>query len=125
MHNSCGESDVESLADMMSPEEAARYNAYFTADAPEQVIPGTREVNGIHVHHNKATGADIVQPWTAYYDDYGRLVARTDYNAGNKKAGIPDTHYHLYEWGEGYAGFEHPHEYASHLEGVFQWFLTK
>lgn len=42
-----------------------------------------------------------VQPWKAYYDEYGRLVGRTDYNAGNKAQGIPDTHYHTYEWGPG------------------------
>lgn len=36
-----------------------------------------------------------------YYDNYGRLIARTDYNAGNVAQGIPDTHYHLYEWGPG------------------------
>lgn len=41
------------------------------------------------------------QPWKAYYDEYGRLIGRTDYNAENKAVGIPDTHYHTYEWGPG------------------------
>ena len=40
---------------------------------------------------------DEIQPWTAYYDEFGRIIARTDYNAGNKTADIPDTHYHLLE----------------------------
>jgi len=34
-----------------------------------------------------------VEPWTAHYDEYGRLIGRTDYNAGNLAEGIPDTHY--------------------------------
>ena len=114
-------SGINSLADMMSPEEAARYKAYFVKDAPDMVLSGTKELEGIHVHYNKLKGVEEVQPWKAYYDDYGRLVARTDYNAGNKAAGIPDVHYHLYEWGKGFADWKSPHEYASHLEGEFTW----
>ena len=56
-----------------------------------------------------------VQPWKAYYDEYGRLIARTDYNAGNKSVGIPDIHHHLYEWGPG----KTPFEYGSHIEGEY------
>ena len=56
-----------------------------------------------------------VQPWKAYYDDFGRLVARTDYNSGNVAQGIPSVHHHLYEWGPG----KTPFEYASHMEGEF------
>ena len=47
-------------------------------------------------------------------------MARTDYNAGNKVAGIPNIHYHLYEWGKGFGDWKKPHEYASHLEGEFR-----
>ena len=119
--NGVSESGINSLADMMSPEEAARYKAYFVKDAPDIVYSGTKELEGIHVHYNKLKGVEEVQPWKAYYDDYGRLVARTDYNAGNKAAGIPDVHYHLYEWGKGFADWKSPHEYASHLEGEFTW----
>lgn len=116
------EGGYDSLADMMSPEEAARYKAYFVKDAPDMVFSGTKELEGIHVHYNKLKGVEEVQPWKAYYDDdYGRLVARTDYNAGNKAAGIPDVHYHLYEWGKGFADWKSPHEYASNLEGEFKW----
>ena len=59
-----------------------------------------------------------VQPWKAYYDKYGRLVlvGRTDYNAGNKTAGIPDTHYHTYEWGPG----KNPYESGSHIKGEYK-----
>lgn len=56
-----------------------------------------------------------MQPWKAYYDEYGRLIARTDYNAGNKSVGIPDIHHHLYEWGPG----KTPFEYGSHIEGEY------
>lgn len=52
-----------------------------------------------------------VQPWKAYYDEYGRI----DYNAANKAAGIPDTHYHTYEWGPG----KTPLETGSHIEGEY------
>ena len=113
-------SGSSSFADMMSSEEAARYEAYFTKDAPDMVIPGTKELEGIHLHHNGLTGVDEIQPWKAYYDDYGRIMARTDYNAGNKAAGIPNIHYHLYEWGKGFGDWKKPHEYAGHLEGEFR-----
>ncbi|MBB3571268.1 RHS repeat-associated core domain-containing protein [Rhizobium sp. BK491] len=43
----------------------------------------------------------IAQPWTAHYDAFGRNIARTDFNAGNKAAGIPDTHYSTYRWAKG------------------------
>ena len=105
---------------MMSSEEATRYEAYFTKDSPDMVIPGTKELEGIHLHHYGLTGVDEIQPWKAYYDDYGRLMARTDYNAGNKVAGIPNIHYHLYEWGKVFGDWKKPHEYASHLEGEFR-----
>ncbi len=109
-----------SFADLMTPEEAARYKKYFVKDAPYNVSPGLYELKGIHIHHNNLTNIDEIQPWKAHYDDWGRLIARTDYNAGNKKQNIPDTHYHLYEWGIQFGGGKSPHEYASHLKGEFK-----
>ena len=84
---------------------------YLSSKAPEQVTPGTRYLEGQYIN-------DIgqVQPWKAYYDEYGRLIARTDYNAGNQAAGISDTHYHLYAWGPGHT----PWEYGSHIEGEYK-----
>lgn len=61
----------------------------FSQKAPMQVTPGTRVLEGQYINDQNK-----VQPWTAYYDEYGRLTGRADYNAGNKTAGIPDTHYH-------------------------------
>lgn len=28
-------------------------------------------------------GTERIEPWTAHYDQFGRLIARTDYNAVN------------------------------------------
>ncbi|MCP4344039.1 MAG: hypothetical protein GY795_00755 [Desulfobacterales bacterium] len=56
-----------------------------------------------------------VQPWKAYYDEYGRLIARTDFNAGNRASGIPDIHHHTYEWGPG----KTPLETNSHVPGEY------
>lgn len=85
---------------------------YLTADAPKQVsTPGTRVLQGQHVND-----LGRVEPWTAHYDEYGRLIGRTDFNAGNRAAGIPDTHFHTYEWGRG----KNPLETGKHLPGEFQ-----
>ena len=114
------DNNFTSLSDLMSSEEAERYNDYFVQDAPDTVPPGVTELNGIHIHHNNLTGMDEIQPWTAYYDEFGRVIARTDYNAGNKTAGIPDIHYHLFEWGKEFSGWKRPHEYGSHLKGEYK-----
>ena len=82
---------------------------YLAGKAPKQVTPGTYQLSGQYMSGNR------VQPWTAYYDQYGRLIARTDYNAGNTVAGIPDTHYHLYTYGPGLNGYE----CGSHIPGEF------
>jgi len=84
---------------------------YLAKKAPNQVTPGTRVLEGQYIDD-----MGRVQPWEAHYDQYGRLVGRTDYNAGNKAAGIPDTHYHTYEWGPG----KTPLESGSHIEGVYK-----
>lgn len=76
-----------------------------------QVTPGTRVLEGQYINDQNK-----VQPWTAYYDEYGRLTGRTEYNAGNKTAGIPDTHYHTYEWGPE----KSPLESGSHIPGEYK-----
>jgi RHS repeat-associated protein len=78
--------------------------------APYQVMPGIRELEG---HYINDLGHS--QPWRAHYDQYGRLIGRTDYNAGNRAAGIPDIHYHTYKWGPGMT----PMESGSHIPGEF------
>ena len=82
-----------------------------SSKAARQVPPGVRTLTGHYVDD-----LSRVQPWRAHYDEFGRLVARTDYNAGNLAQKIPDTHYHIYsydnwhEWGR---------EILSHLPGEF------
>ncbi len=76
--------------------------------AAMQVTPGVRVVHGQHVND-----LGRVEPWTAHYDEYGRLEARTDYNAGNSAHGIDPIHHHTYEWGPGMS----PLESTSHVPG--------
>ena len=84
---------------------------YLAGKAPKQVTPGTTSLTGQY-----KTDLGTIQPWEAHYDAYGRMIARTDYNAGNVAQGIPSTHYHLYEYGPGITA----HEYSSHVEGVYK-----
>jgi hypothetical protein len=60
--------------------------------APYQVTPGIRKLEGRYIND-----LGVSQPWRAHYDEYGRLKGRTDFNAGNPVAGIPDIHHHTYE----------------------------
>ena len=82
----------------------------FSTKAPKQVTPGTKELNGQYINDKGR-----VEPWEAHYDEYGRQIGRTDYNAGNNTQGIPDTHYHTYQYGPGMNGMET----GSHIPGVF------
>ncbi|MDB4943475.1 MAG: repeat protein [Labilithrix sp.] len=100
VHNSCRET-------------GGRPGEYLGAKAPKQVSPGTRVLEGQHVNN-----LGRVEPWAAHYDDYGRLVARTDYNAGNVAQGIPDVHHHVYEYNDAYPLGR---EAVSHAPGEFKW----
>jgi hypothetical protein len=84
---------------------------YLASKAPMQVTPGTTQLQGQYV-------SDIgrVEPWTASYDEYGRIIARTDYNAGNAAEGIPSTHYHTYSYGPGTPGGM---QTGAHIPGVY------
>ncbi len=84
-------------------------DALFIAKAPTQVTPGTRILTGQYMND-----LGRVEPWEAYYDQYGRLIGRTDFNAGNRAAGIPDVHFHTYEWTPGGRI-----ETSSHVPGVY------
>lgn len=84
----------------------------FSSKAPKQVTPGTKKLEGQYINDQGR-----VEPWTAHYDDYGRQIGRTDYNAGNKAAGIPDTHHHTKE----YNGlFPNGHSTGDHTEGIYK-----
>jgi RHS repeat-associated protein len=82
--------------------------------APKQTTPGTRIIEGTY-NNNRGPGGERQEPWTAHYDQYGRLIGRTDYNAGLPGQGIPDTHYHRFVYGPGKNG----HEIEKHVPGEF------
>jgi RHS repeat-associated protein len=84
---------------------------YLGGKAPQQVTPGVRTLEGQYVND-----LGRVEPWRAHYDEYGRLIGRTDYNAGNATQGIPEIHYHTIEYNQQYpAG----HEVISHAPGEY------
>lgn len=84
----------------------------LSAKAPKYVTPGIRDLEGLYIDD-----LGRFQPWHAYYDDYGRLIGRTDYNAGNQTAGIPDTHYERWEYTE---EFPLGRKVENHVPGEFQ-----
>jgi len=88
-----------------------RVGEYLATKAPNQVTPGIKALIGQYIDD-----LGRVQAWTANYDKYGRLIARTDFNAGNLKQGIPKIHHHTYEWGAG----KTPLETGSHLPGEYK-----
>ncbi|MDO3623198.1 RHS repeat domain-containing protein [Ralstonia pseudosolanacearum] len=84
----------------------------FGSKAPKQVQPGTKSLKGQYINDKGR-----VEPWEARYDEYGRQVGRTDYNAGNAAEGIQNTHHHTYEYGPGYGAGK---ETGSHIPGVYK-----
>jgi YD repeat-containing protein len=84
----------------------------LSTKAPHLTAPGVRVLEGHYID-------DIarVMPWRAHYDEFGRLIARTDYNAANKAHGIAATHYHTYDWL--WSGGTQIREVLSHIPGEF------
>ncbi|WP_027159909.1 RHS repeat-associated core domain-containing protein [Methylobacter luteus] len=83
----------------------------FNSKAPEQTTPGTNKLEGQYINDKGR-----VEPWEAHYDEYGRQIGRTDYNAGNKAQDIPDTHYHTREYN---ARFPDGRSTGDHLPGEY------
>ena len=77
----------------------------------KNVTPGIPELEGHYVNDLRR-----VEPWRAHYDEFGRLSGRTDYNAGNLTDGIPDVHYHRYQYN---SRFPLGREIESHVPGEF------
>jgi RHS repeat-associated protein len=96
---------VTSFTDAITPGE------YLTCKAPMQVTPGIRILEGVYLTDGKVPR---VQSWKAYYDEYGRLRARTDYNAKNVAHRIADTHYHTYFYDNTYI-----YQTAKHVPGEY------
>lgn len=84
---------------------------YLADKAPKQVASGVRQLEGQYIND-----LGHVEPWTAHYDEFGRMIGRTDYTAGNATAGIPPVHHHVYEYGP---GFNAGREVGKHLPGPF------
>jgi len=61
---------------------------YLGHKAPLQTTHGVRQLDGTHITSNGRA-----EPWIAYYDKYGRQIARTDYTTG-----IHGTHHHTREY---------------------------
>ena len=85
---------------------------YLAKKAPEQITPGIKILKGQYIDD-----LGRVQTWTAHYDEYGRLTGRTDYNAGNKAAGIPDTHHHTREYNDKYPDGRRT---GDHIQGEYK-----
>jgi RHS repeat-associated protein len=81
------------------------------AKAPEQVTPGIRKLEGQYVDD-----LGRAQPWETHYDEFGRQIERTDWNAGNPTQNIPDIHYHTKEFGPN--SYNHGPTRVDHAEGV-------
>ncbi|MFT5429574.1 MAG: RHS repeat-associated protein [Myxococcota bacterium] len=92
-----------------TPEEQEA-GEYLTGKAPKQVEPGTKTLKGQFKNDQGR-----IERWEAHYDEHGRQIGRTDYNAGNKAQNIPDTHHHTYEYSPGRNG----HETGKHLPGKY------
>jgi hypothetical protein len=84
---------------------------YLAKKAPNQVTPGTKVLEGQYVND-----LGRVEPWQAHYDQFGRQIARTDFNAGNKAAGIPEIHHMIKEFSQ---QFPNGRMILNHIAGEF------
>jgi hypothetical protein len=82
----------------------------FGSKAPLQVTPGVSQLAEQNINHQGR-----IEPWLAHYDEFGRLEARTNFNAGNRAADIPDIRHHTYDWGVD----KTPMETRSHIPGAY------
>ena len=104
MHNMCGKvansggeggsKSYSSFRDLMSPEEAQRYDKYWQRNAPDYYTPNSRLK--FYKEHN-----GVIEESTVVYDNAGRQKYRVDYtNHGRSDHSNP--HLHEYIFGPGY-----------------------
>ena len=80
------ESGSTTFADMMSPKEATRYEAYWKQNAPNYNTPNSKIT--YYKEHN-----GVIEKSTVIYDDFGRQRWRIDYNNhGYSDHSIPHLH---------------------------------
>lgn len=90
---------------------------FSSNNAPTQTTPGVRHLSGIHIND-----LGMVEPYEAYYDEYGRIVGRTDITFGNEPQGIEPTHTHIYSYNEFSQGFSNgAMPFGDHIPGEFNW----
>lgn len=89
-----GSESYNSFRDLMSPEEAQRYDKYWQRNAPDYNTPNSRLK--IYKEHN-----GVIEESTVVYDNAGRQKYRVDYtNHGRSDHSNP--HLHEYIFGPGY-----------------------
>ncbi len=88
------------------------FDNVFSSKAPKHTTPGTKMLEGQYINDQGR-----VEPWKARYDDYGRQVGRTDYNAGNKAQDIPSTHHHTKEYN---ARYPEGRSTGDHIQGEYK-----
>ncbi len=66
--------------------------------APDQVTPGTGTRSGVYDPPSRTA----TEPYTAYYDKYGRQIGRTDYTCQPDPATHTNPHHHIREYGPGF-----------------------
>ena len=64
---------MERCVDMMSPQEAARYEAYWKQNAPNYNAPNSK-ITHYKEHYS------VIEKLTVIYDDFGRQKWRIDFN---------------------------------------------
>jgi hypothetical protein len=94
-------------------------------NAPNQTTSGTKNIDGVHINDQ-----GDAEPYTGHYDEYGRLVRRTDYTNGNAAEGIPGIHSHAFIYNQDFPNgiglppdLNHaPGEYSPEIESLFYLF---
>jgi hypothetical protein len=69
--------------------------ARAVGEAPKFLRPGVRVLEDIYLDD-----LGRQHSWCAHYDEFGRLIGRTDWDPRNLP-GIPPVHYHTYKWTRG------------------------
>ena len=82
-------------------------------NAPMQTSPGVRRLSGTHIND-----LGMEEPYVAYYDEYGRIVGRTDSALGDASQGIDPIHSHIYSYNEFSRGFAYgAMPFGDHIPG--------
>ncbi len=88
-----GSESYSSFRDLMSPEEAQRYDKYWQRNAPDYNKPNSRVK--IYKEHN-----GVIEESTVVYDNAGRQKYRVDYtNHGRSDHSNPHLHEYIFEPG--------------------------